>query len=259
MRLKDKVALITGGARGIGLAVARRYAEEGAVCAIADLRLDDAAAAAGAIEKAGGKALPLAVDVTSQESIDAMMAELVRRAGGVDILFNNAGIFEIQPILEITRESWDRVFAVNTKGVFFVLQAVAKRLVEQGRGGKIINLASEAGRQGQPLVLHYCASKAAVISITQSAGLALAKQKINVNAIAPGVIDTPMWDIVDSLFAKYENLAIGEKKKQVGRSVPYGRMGVPEDIVGAALFLASAESDYVVGQTLNVCGGRQLD
>jgi D-sorbitol dehydrogenase (acceptor) len=259
MRLKDKVALVTGGARGIGRAVALRYAEEGAVCAIADLRLEDAASVVGEIEQAGRKAFPLAVDVTRQDSIDAMMAELVRRAGRVDILFNNAGIFEIQPVLEITRESWDRVFAVNTKGLFFVLQAAARRMAEQGSGGKIINLASEAGRQGQPLVLHYCASKAAVISITQSAGMALAKQKINVNAIAPGVIDTPMWDIVDSLFAKYENLAIGEKKKQVGRSVPYGRMGVPEDIVGAAVFLASAESDYVVGQTLNVCGGRQLD
>jgi D-sorbitol dehydrogenase (acceptor) len=256
MRLKDKVAIITGGARGIGAAVARRYAAEGAIVAVADRLLDDATTLAGEI---GGRAFPVAVDVTRQDSIDALVAAVVREAGGVDILFNNAGIFEIQPILEITRESWDRVFDVNTKGLFFTLQAVARRMAEQGRGGKIINLASEAGRQGQPLVLHYCASKAAVISITQSAGLALAKQKINVNAIAPGVIDTPMWDIVDSLFARYENLAIGEKKKQVGRSVPYGRMGVPEDIVGAALFLASAESDYVVGQTLNVCGGRQLD
>ncbi|MFO1055468.1 MAG: L-iditol 2-dehydrogenase [Dongiaceae bacterium] len=256
MRLEDKVAIITGGARGIGAAVARRYAAEGAVVAVADLKLEDAAGLAGEI---GGRAFGVAVDVTRQDSIDALVAEVVRRAGGVDILFNNAGIFEIQPVLEITRESWDRVFDVNTKGLFFTLQAVARRMAEQGRGGKIVNLASEAGRQGQALVLHYCASKAAVISITQSAGLALAKQKINVNAIAPGVIDTPMWDVVDSLFARYENLAIGEKKKQVGRSVPYGRMGVPEDIVGAAVFLASAESDYVVGQTLNVCGGRQLD
>jgi D-sorbitol dehydrogenase (acceptor) len=259
MQLKNKVALVTGGARGIGRAVALRYAAEGAFPVVADLHAGEAEALAAEIRAGGGRAMAVPLDVTRAEAIEAAIVRTVEQAGSLDVLFNNAGIFEMQPVLEITRESWDRVFEVNTKGLFFTLQAAARRMVEQGRGGKVINLASEAGRQGQALVLHYCASKAAVISITQSAGLALIPHGINVNAIAPGVIDTPMWDTVDSLFAVYENLKLGEKKRQVARAVPHGRMGVPADIVGAAVFLASADSDYIVGQTLNVDGGRMLD
>ena len=131
-------------------------------------------------------------------------------------------------------------------------------MVRQGQGGKIVNFSSQAGRRGEALVAVYCASKAAVISLTQSAGLALIKHKINVNGIAPGVIDTPMWDAVDALFAKYENLPLGEKKRQVGLAVPYGRMGVPGDVAGAAVFLASADADYIVAQTLNVDGGNWM-
>ena len=131
-------------------------------------------------------------------------------------------------------------------------------MVEQGRGGKIVNFAWQAGRRGEALVAVYCASKAAVISLTQSAGLALIKSGINVNGIAPGVVDTPMWDQVDALFAKYEGLQVGEKKRQVGEAVPYGRMGVPEDLVGAAVFLASPDADYIIAQTLNVDGGNWM-
>ena len=160
--------------------------------------------------------------------------------------------------LQLTRESYARTFAVNVEGLIFTLQAVARQMVQQGRGGKIINMASQAGRRGEPLVLVYCASKAAVISITQSAGLALIKDGINVNGISPGVVDTPMWDEVDALFAKYENLPRGEKKRRVGEAVPYGRMGRPEDHAGAAVFLASSDSDYVVAQTLNVDGGNWM-
>ncbi len=158
----------------------------------------------------------------------------------------------------MTEKSWDIQFAVNTKGLFFTLQAVAKQMIAQGRGGKIVNFASQAGRRGEALVSVYCASKAAVISITQSAGLDLIKYGINVNGIAPGVVDTPMWDHVDSLFAKYENRPLGEKKRLVGESVPFGRMGVPEDQTGAAVFLASSDADYIVAQTLNVDGGNWM-
>jgi NAD(P)-dependent dehydrogenase (short-subunit alcohol dehydrogenase family) len=161
-------------------------------------------------------------------------------------------------VVEVTEKSWDIQFAVNTKGLFFTLQAVAKQMIAQGRGGKIVNFASQAGRRGEALVSVYCASKAAVISITQSAGLDLIKYGINVNGIAPGVVDTPMWDHVDSLFAKYENRPLGEKKRLVGESVPFGRMGVPEDQTGAAVFLASSDADYIVAQTLNVDGGNWM-
>ncbi len=255
MRLKDKVAVITGGARGIGRAIAERYAEEGARVVLADMLEAEAKATAQHI---GRGAIGLALDVTKQDSIDAMVAATVRQAGRIDVLVNNAGVFDMAPLLEITRESYHKVFAVNVEGLLFTLQAVARQMVKQGQGGKIINFASQAGRRGEALVAVYCASKAAVISLTQSAGLALAKDRINVNAIAPGVIDTPMWDHVDSLFAKYEHLPLGEKKKQVGLAVPYGRMGRPEDMTGMAVFLASPDSDYVVAQTYNVDGGNWM-
>jgi acetoin reductase-like protein len=259
MKLKGKTAIVTGGARGIGRAICERFAAEGAFVAIADRLSNDAEDTAAAITAAGGGALALEVDVTDQASIDAMVETVARETGSIDILVNGAAIFDMAPILEITSESYERVFAVNVRGLLFTLQAVARQMVAQGRGGKIINFASQAGRSGEPLVAVYCASKAAVISITQSAGLALIRHKINVNALAPGVIDTPMWDHVDSLFARYENRPIGEKKRLVGEAVPHGRMGRPEDLVGAAVFLASSDSDYVVGQTLNVDGGNRLN
>ena len=255
MRLGGKVALVTGGARGIGAAICRRYAQEGARVVVADLLEQEAQALAGEL---GGGAFAVPLDVTRRDSIDAAVAAVVEQAGGIDVLVNNAAIFDMAPLLEITEESFDRQFAVNVKGLLFTLQAVAARMVAQGRGGKIINVASQAGRRGEALVAVYCASKAAVISLTQSAGLALIGHKINVNGIAPGVVDTPMWERVDSLFARYENLPIGEKKRQVGLAVPYGRMGVAEDLAGAAVFLACADSDYVVAQTLNVDGGNWM-
>jgi acetoin reductase-like protein len=255
MKLQDKVALITGCARGIGQAIAKRYVEEGALVAVADLLADEAERTA---RELGERAFAVRVDVTRQDSIDAMVETVVQRAGGVDILVNNAAVFDMQPLLEITRENFDKQFDVNVKGLLFTLQAVARRMVGQGRGGKIINFSSQAGRRGEALVAVYCASKAAVISLTQSAGRALIPHKINVNGIAPGVVDTPMWDQVDALFAKYEGLPIGEKKRQVGAAVPYGRMGKPEDLTGMAVFLASADSDYVVAQTYNVDGGNWM-
>ena len=255
MKLQGKVAIITGGARGIGHAIGTRYAAEGARVVVADLTQADCDATAAAI---GHGALGVAVDVTKQSSIDALVSTVVQKCGGVDILVNNAGVFDMGPLLEITHESYHKIFAVNVEGLLFTLQAVARQMVKQGRGGKIVNFASQAGRRGEALVAVYCASKAAVISITQSAGLALAKDRINVNGIAPGVVDTPMWDRVDAQFAKYENLPLGEKKKQVGLAVPYGRMGTPDDLTGMALFLASADSDYIVAQTYNVDGGNWM-
>lgn len=254
MRLAGKVAVVTGGARGIGEAIARGFATEGARVCIADIDPHAPAAA----EAIGRDAFALNLDVRSLSSIGEAIEEVSRRAGPIDVLVNNAAVFDLAPIEEITPESYDRVFAVNVKGLLFTLQAVAKQMIARGRGGKIINMASQAGRRGEALVAVYCASKAAVISITQSAGLALIKHRINVNGIAPGVVDTPMWDEVDALFAKYEHRPLGEKKRVVGEAVPFGRMGHPEDHVGAAIFLASAESDYVVAQTLNVDGGNWM-
>lgn len=255
-RLNGKSAIITGSARGIGRAFAEAYVREGAAAvAIADIDFDRASATAAEI---GPAAYAVRIDVSSQDSIEAAVAACVERAGGIDILVNNAAIFDLAPIVEITRKSYQRVFDINVGGCLFTLQAVAKQMIAQGRGGKIINMASQAGRRGEALVGVYCASKAAVISITQSAGLDLIKHGINVNGIAPGVVGSEMWDEVDALFAKYENRPLGEKKKLVGEAVPFGRMGRAEDLTGMAVFLASAEAEYIVAQTYNVDGGNWM-
>ncbi len=255
MKLKDKTAIVTGGARGIGEAIVRAYAAEGANVVIADVETDAANALAADI---GAKALAVRLDVRDAASIAAMTAAAVAHFGGIDILVNNAGVFNMGPIDEITEADWDRQFGINVKGLVFTTKAVVARMVAQGRGGKVINMSSQAGRRGEPNIIVYCASKAAVISITQSMGLEFIKHRINVNGIAPGVVDTPMWDSVDALFAKYENRPLGEKKRLVGEAVPYGRMGRPADFAGAAVFLASSDADYIVAQTLNVDGGNWM-
>lgn len=255
MRLDGKTALITGAARGIGLAFAEAYVREGARVAIADIDRDRAEAAAAGI---GPAAMAVAMDVGDRASIEAGVADAEARLGGLDILLNNAALFDAAPIVEITPESYERLFRVNVHGVLFTMQAAAKGMIARGRGGRIVNMASQAGRRGEPLVAVYCATKAAVISLTQSAGLDLVRHGINVNAIAPGVVDGEHWDGVDALFAKWEGRAPGEKKKLVGEAVPYGRMGTAQDLVGMAIFLAGPESEYVVAQTYNVDGGNWM-
>ncbi|SEP76836.1 D-sorbitol dehydrogenase (acceptor) [Loktanella sp. DSM 29012] len=254
-RLEGKTALITGAARGIGLAFARAYVAEGARVAIADIDLARAQAAADQI---GDAAIAVKLDVSDQASIDAGVAETVDRLGQIDILINNAAIFTAAPIAEITRADYDRAFAINVSGCLFTMQAVAQHMIDRGIRGNIINMASQAGRRGESLVAVYCATKAAVISLTQSAGLNLIQHGINVNAIAPGVVDGEHWDGVDAFFAKHENKAPGQKKKEVGNAVPFGRMGTADDLTGMAIFLASAEAEYIVAQTYNVDGGNWM-
>jgi NAD(P)-dependent dehydrogenase (short-subunit alcohol dehydrogenase family) len=255
MKLKNKVAVVTGGARGIGAAIVERYVAEGALVAVADVSFAQAQETAA---RYGDAALAVSLDVSKSASIAAAVDSVIGHWGRIDILVNNAAVFDLAPIVEVTEASWDRLFAVNVKGLFFTLQSVAKRMIARGEGGKIVNMASQAGRRGEALVGVYCATKAAVISLTQSAGLDLIKHRINVNGIAPGVVDTPMWGEVDALFAKYEHRPLGEKKRLVGEAVPFGRMGKPEEHVGAAVFLASADADYIVAQTLNVDGGNWM-
>ncbi|WP_223528443.1 L-iditol 2-dehydrogenase [Pseudomonas sp. A-RE-23] len=254
-RLEGKSALVTGAARGIGKTFAQAYIYEGATVAIADIDLERAQATAAEL---GDSAYAVKMDVTDQASIDQAIEAVVAQVGKLDILINNAALFDLAPIVEITRQSYERLFSINVAGTLFTLQAAARQMIRQGHGGRIINMASQAGRRGEALVGVYCATKAAVISLTQSAGLDLIKHRINVNAIAPGVVDGEHWDGVDALFARHENLPLGEKKRQVGQQVPYGRMGTAEDLTGMAIFLASAESEYVVAQTYNVDGGNWM-
>ncbi|MDR3373467.1 MAG: L-iditol 2-dehydrogenase [Ancalomicrobiaceae bacterium] len=253
-RLEGRHALITGAARGIGKAFAESYVREGASVAIADI---DFARAQETARSIGAATYAVKVDVTDQASIDACLAAVTARAP-IDVLINNAAIFEMAPITDIAEDSYRRVFDVNVKGTLFMMKAVANHIIAAKRPGKIINMASQAGRRGEALVTLYCASKAAIISVTQSAALALASHGITVNAIAPGVVDTEMWDGVDAAFAKWEGLKLGEKKMLVGRQVPLGRMGRAEDLAGMAVFLGSAESDYITAQTYNVDGGNWM-
>lgn len=255
MRLANKVAIVTGGGSGIGKAIVQRFFTEGARVIVADRDINSATALA---KELGRDALGVPCDVTDQASIDNLVKAAVETAGSIDILVNCAAIYALTPITEVSREQWATIFSVNVDGSFFTMQAVAKEMIKQGRGGKIINLASQAGRRGEPLGAAYCATKAAVISFTQSAGLALIKHGINVNAIAPGIIDTPMWDVVDREFARVEKLPIGEKKRQVSLAIPIGRMGRADEVAACATFLASTDADYVVAQTYGVDGGNWM-
>jgi NAD(P)-dependent dehydrogenase (short-subunit alcohol dehydrogenase family) len=210
-RLNGKSALITGAARGIGRGFAEKYLEEGATVAIADINVDAAEATAAQLGK-GAYAVPL--DVTDQLSIDTALAQVVAKTDKIDILLNNAALFDAAETVDITRESYERLYAVNVAGTLFTMQAAARQMIAQGHGGKIINMASQAGRRGESLVLVYCSTKAAVISMTQSAGLNLIKYGINVNAIAPGVVDGAHWEHVDSVFAKLEGKELGSKESR---------------------------------------------
>lgn len=252
-RLDGKTALITGAARGIGLAFAEAYIREGARVALADIDR-----AQGEAARLGDAAFAVGMDVTRQDSIDAAVDATVAHFGQIDILINNAAIFTAAPIAEISRDDFTRCFDINVAGTLFTMQAVAKHMIARGQGGKIINMASQAGRRGEALVAVYCATKAAVISLTQSAALNLIEHGINVNAIAPGVVDGEHWDGVDAFFAKYENKAPGQKKREVGAAVPFGRMGTAQDLTGIAIFLASSDADYILAQTYNVDGGQWM-
>src|SRR6218665_1519064 len=261
-RLQGKHALLTGAAGGMGLAVAQAYLQQGARCRVGDVA-DLAEHPAPQLQALLGQhpdALQYQrTDITQTDQVQALISAAARRFGPVSTLFNNAAIFDMAPLLESTEAMYDKLFAVNVKGAFFVMQKLLAHMLEHRvQGGSVINMASQAARRGEALVAHYCASKAAIISYTQSAALAMAPHGIRVNAIAPGVIATPMWEQVDALFAKYENLPPGAKKRQVGAAVPLGRMGAPDDICGAAVFLASDEARYVTAQTLNVDGGNVM-
>ncbi len=257
-RLHGRHAVITGAGGGIGAAVLKAYLQEGARCTAVDVATSTPPAMQPLLAANPEQVQYVVADVSRAASIASMVAQAQARFGNIHILFNNAAVFDMAPLLESTEAMYDKLFAVNTKGMFFTMQAVLQQMVDAGVRGSVVNVCSQAGRRGEALVAHYCASKAAVLSYTQSAALAMAPHGIRVNGIAPGVIDTPMWGTVDALFAKYEGLAPGAKKVAVGLAVPLGRMGLPDDINGAAVFLASDDARYITAQTLNVDGGNVM-
>ena len=245
--LTGKTCLVTGASGGIGASAVAHFAALGATVYATDI--------ADSFE---GPATYKRFDLLDNTDLTACSDWIAQIKP--DILFNNAALFGMGSILddEGDLQQLDRLFGVNVRAFYAILQATAKSMVAQGQRGSIINLASQAGHRGEALVAHYCATKAAVISYTQSSALALAPHKIRVNAISPGVIDTPMWKTVDALFAKFEGKEPGQKKREVGEAVPLGYMGAPDDVARAAVFLASDQSAYMTAQTIGVDGGNVL-
>ena len=255
VQLSGKTALVTGGAGGIGAATAAQLSSAGALVVVADL---NAAAASACAAGLPGPALGRELDVTRPDAIAALVAQLEAEVGGIDLLVNNAGLYDMEPLLDVTPAGFDRLFNVNARGLFFVMQSVAQAMVAAGRPGAIVNVASQAGRRGEAASAVYAATKAAVISLTRSAALALIAHDIRVNAVAPGVVDTPMWTVVDRLHAETTGAAPGETLRQAVEAIPAHRMGTPDEIASAIVFLLTDASQYIVGQTLNVDGGTIL-
>lgn len=259
MSVQGKTCIVTGSARGMGKAIGLRLAQDGANVVFADINQTEAESAAAEGKKLGFKTLGLSADVGDRSQIQQLIARTVSEFGHLDIIFNNAGINHVQPFMETTEENWDRIMRVNALGVLICTQEAAKQMIAQGGGGKIINTASIAGRQGYPNVAPYCASKFAVISLTQSASRELAKHKITVNGFAPGVVDTPLWEQIDREHIELgETTKPGEAMRNFAAGILLGRVATPDDITGLAYFLASPASDYITGQTIIVDGGMVL-
>jgi NAD(P)-dependent dehydrogenase (short-subunit alcohol dehydrogenase family) len=295
-RLSGKVAIVTGAGQGIGKGIALRLAREGSHVIIAEYNAENAAAAAAEIEAAGCKAIgckatAYPIDISDVPAVQRMVETIVEQLGHIDILVNNAGVVQTKPMLDLTEEDWDRVLDVNLRGTFFLIQAVSQQMIRQAPEalrvaasapadimvvkktdavstgseelaasyGKIVSLSSIAGRRGRPLQTHYAATKAAIISLTQSAALALAPYRINVNAVCPGIVPTPMWQKIDEERGKLFGAQPGEAMAAFINTVPLKRAATADDIAGAVAFFCSQDADYITGQALNVDGGYEMD
>ncbi len=288
-RLLGKVAIVTGAGQGIGKGVATRLAREGASVVIADYNAETASAAAQEIAQSTGSAtLAHPIDISDVTAGQILVDAVVAKFGHIDILVNNAGVNQTKPMMELTPADWDRVLNVNQRGMFFILQTVAAQMIRQipekerpastavdvvaikksetktsdtpvRNHGKIVNLSSIAGRRGRPLAAHYAASKAAVISITQSAALTLAPYNITVNAVCPGVVPTQMWKDIDADRGRIFGSQPGEAMAAFVNTIPLKRASTPDDVAGPIAFFCSTDADYVTGQALNVDGGYEMD
>ncbi len=259
MKLQGKVCIVTGAARGIGRGIGLRLVADGARVVFADLNGEQAEESAAEARAQGGAAISAPVDVVNREQVRALVARTVSEYGKLDVIFNNAGINKPQRFLETTEDNWDQIMRVNGLGVLICTQEAAKQMIAQGTGGKIINTASIVGRQGYPNIVPYCASKSAVIMITQAAAHALAEHGITVNGFSPGVVDTPLWEQLDQdLMEIGDSSAPGEAMRDFAAGILLGRVSTPDDITGLASFLASSDSDFITGQVITVDGGMQM-
>jgi len=258
MRLKDRVAIVTGGGAGIGRSICINMAKEGAKIAVMDINEEAALETAEMIEKEDGEALALKMDVTSKADVKATTAKVLRTHGKIDILVNNAGTDIKGAITELTERTWDTLMDINLKGVFLCTQAVSHSMIEQ-RYGRIVNISSMAGKTGEPLTSPYCATKFGVIGFTQSIALELGKHNITVNAVCPGPVDTDLIRQSVAQSAKIKGMAPEDFLQEFFiNPTPLGRIAQPVDIARAVIFLASDEAEFITGSTLNVSGGREM-
>ncbi|MBM4418831.1 MAG: glucose 1-dehydrogenase [Chloroflexi bacterium] len=258
--LSGRVVLVTGAGRGIGRAIALRLSAEGASVAIVDLDPATAETVAAEIDQSGGRAIAIAADVTRADAIERMRDESIAALGPIDILVNNAGINIVKPFLDLSENEWDRLFGINIRSYWLTARAIAPAMIARGRGGKIINAASRAGKTPSKLspTGAYATTKHAVIGFTRALAFELAPHKINVNCYCPGVVDTAMWDLIDREMAQRNQVDLGATRARAVAEIPLGRIQTPEDVANLVAFLASAESDYMTGQAINITGGSEI-
>lgn len=250
-----KVAVVTGAAQGIGRAIAHRLAQDGFAIAIVDINADALDGVKKEIEERGGHALALKADLTKLEDIQSVITQSAEW-GQLSVLVNNAGRVLISPFLEITEKEWDAIMTLNLKTVFFAIQFAVRHMHD---GGRIINLSSISGRSGRSDQAHYAAAKCGVISLTQSAALSFASQGVTVNAVCPGVVDTPMTTGIHEIRASALGITPEESLARMIAKIPLGRLEKTEDVAGAVSFLCSPDAAYITGQALNVCGGMEMN
>ncbi len=255
MKLNGKVAAVTGAAQGIGAAIARRLYQDGARLALIDLDQAKAEAVARECSEAGREAIVVRCDVSNRASVFNAVDKIVEACGGLDIMVANAGICQVRSFLDLDESDWDRMLAVNVKGVVFSFQAAAKHMIASQRPGKLIAACSIAGHQGYAMLSHYCASKFAVRAIVQACAKELASYGIRVNAYCPGIVQTPMWEAMDAQYSQITGAQPGETLRRFARMALIKRAETPEDIVGLVSFLASDDSAAITGQSIAVDGG----
>ena len=256
--LKGKSVIVTGAGRGIGLAIARRFLGEGAHVMLTDILEGRFAEVLAEAENAQGEAVFKTLDVTSKRQVEETIANAVSRFGRLDLMVCNAGIGEVAPLVEVTEESYDRQMAVNAKGCFLCATAAARQMLRQGGGGRIIMISSGSGKVAPGIVPLgvYAMSKHAVIGLTKSLGIELAAKNILVNCVCAGIVDTPMWDLIDETITSRSGQPKGSFKAQMIAGIPIGRVEDPMDLANMVVYLASDDASYVTGQALNCCGGR---
>jgi NAD(P)-dependent dehydrogenase (short-subunit alcohol dehydrogenase family) len=257
MKLTGRAAVVTGGGGGIGAAICRALSEEGAHVAVCDARREAAEAVAAEIRSRAGHARAWCFDVTDRAAVEKAAGDVENAFGPLGIWVNNAGISRIVPFLECTDETWDRTLAVNLTGAFIGCQAAIRRMLPRGRGS-VINMSSQSGKTGNSHYAAYCASKFAVIGLTQSLAVEFAKSGVRINAVCPGVVFTPLWDGMVDDYARKRDMRPEDVKPYLESRVPMGRLCAPQDVARAVVFLAGDDASYVTGQALNVAGGAEM-